>query len=72
MRSPSRKTLAELSDVLTPSDLMDVLPIGRNGVYDALKANLIPNRRIGQKLIITKTALVEFLGLGATSLQAGA
>ena len=71
MRSAVRKTLAELPDVLTPRDLMDLLPIGRNGVYDVLKANHIPNQRIGQKIIITKTALVEYLGLRANSLGAG-
>jgi hypothetical protein len=71
MRNALRTRLAELPDILTPTDLMNVLPIGRNGVYDALKANQITSRRSGQKIIITKIALVEFLGLAANGLQAG-
>lgn len=61
----------DLPDVLTPTDLMQVLPIGRNGIYDALKGNEIPNRRIGHKIIVTKVALLSYLGLGANSAGAG-
>ncbi len=53
---------AELPDVLTPTDLIAFLPIGRNGVYDALKRHAIKHVRVGQKLLITKAALREFLG----------
>ena len=51
-----------LPDVLTPQDLIAFLPIGRNAVYDALKHRRIKSVRIGQKLIITKASLREFLG----------
>ena len=54
--------LSELPDVLTPQDLIAFLPIGRNAVYDALKQQRIKNVRIGQKIIITKASLREFLG----------
>ena len=53
---------ADLPDVLTPHDLMMILPIGRNAVYDALKTQKIKNIRVGQKFLITKSALREFLG----------
>jgi hypothetical protein len=53
---------AELPDVLTPNDLIAFLPIGRNAVYDALKRQTIKHVRVGQKLLITKAALREFLG----------
>jgi excisionase family DNA binding protein len=52
----------ELPDVLTPNDLIAFLPIGRNGVYEALKRHEIKSVRVGQKLLITKAALREFLG----------
>ncbi|MGB8909096.1 MAG: helix-turn-helix domain-containing protein [Candidatus Cybelea sp.] len=53
---------AELPDVLTPRDLIAYLPIGRNAVYDALRTRAIKSVRVGQKLLITKAALREFLG----------
>jgi len=49
-------------DILTPQDLMAFLPMGRNAVYDALKAQAIKSVRVGQKFLITKAALREFLG----------
>ena len=53
---------ADLPDILTPRDLIAFLPIGRNAVYDALKRQSIRSIRVGQKLLITKAALREFLG----------
>jgi hypothetical protein len=53
---------AELPDILTPNDLMKYLPIGRDAIYLALKSQAIRNVRIGQKRILTKAALREFLG----------
>jgi excisionase family DNA binding protein len=53
---------AELPDILTPQDLFAFLPIGRNAVYDALKSQKIKSIRVGQKFLITKAALREFLG----------
>ncbi len=53
---------AELPDVLTPQDIIEFLPIGRNAVYDALKTRKIKSVRIGQKILVTKSALREFLG----------
>ncbi len=55
-------SFAALPDVLTPSDLIAFLPIGRNAVYEALKRQAIKNIRIGQRFLITKAALREFLG----------
>ena len=53
---------AELPEILTPKDLIEYLPLGRDAVYDALRSQTIRNVRIGQKFIITKGALREFLG----------
>jgi hypothetical protein len=60
--SISRARFAELPDVLTPRDLIAFLPIGRGAVYDALRTRAIKSVRVGQKLLITKAALREFLG----------
>lgn len=53
---------ASLPDVLTPKDLIAYLPIGRDPVYEALNTQLIRNVRVGQKFIVPKAALREFLG----------
>jgi excisionase family DNA binding protein len=53
---------AELPDILTPKDLMQYLPIGRDSIYEALKSQAIRNVRLGQKIIVPKAALREFLG----------
>jgi excisionase family DNA binding protein len=52
----------ELPDILTPKDLMEYLPIGRDSIYEALRSQAIRNVRIGQKIIVPKAALREFLG----------
>jgi excisionase family DNA binding protein len=41
---------------------MEYLPLGRDRIYEALKSQAIRNVRVGQKFIITKRALREFLG----------
>jgi excisionase family DNA binding protein len=52
----------DLPEILTPQNLIDYLPIGRDAVYNALKSQAIPNVRLGQKFMVTKAALREFLG----------
>jgi excisionase family DNA binding protein len=52
----------ELPEILTPQHLIEYLPIGRDAVYSALKSRAIRNVRIGQKFLVTKAALREFLG----------
>lgn len=54
--------LADLPELLTPQHLIRYLPIGRNAVYELLNAQRIRSVRIGQKFIIPKAALREFLG----------
>lgn len=53
---------ADLPDILTPHDVIAFLPIGRNAVYDAIKRHALKSIRVGQKILITKAALREFLG----------
>lgn len=56
------RSFAQLPEVLTPKDLIEYLPLGRDRIYEALKSQAIRNVRVGQKFIITKRALREFLG----------
>ncbi len=53
---------ADLPDLLTPKDLFAYLPVGRDSIYEALKSQTIRNVRVGQKFIVTKAALRDFLG----------
>jgi excisionase family DNA binding protein len=52
----------DLPELLTPKDLTEYLPLGRDAIYEALKSQTIRNVRVGQKFIIPKAALREFLG----------
>lgn len=56
------RSFEDLPDVLTPRDFIAFLPIGRSSVYEALRTHAIKSTRIGQRLLITKAALREFLG----------
>ncbi len=66
IRSTSLRTrsarFADLPDILTPRNVIAFLPIGRNAVYDAIKRQALKSIRVGQKILITKAALREFLG----------
>lgn len=57
----SRPRFEELPDLLTPQDLMRYLPVGRNAIYELLNQQRIKNLRIGQKFVIPRTALRDFL-----------
>lgn len=61
------KSFSDLPDVLTPNDLVEFLPIGRNGVYDLIGQGRIPAVRCGRKFLITKSAVGAFLGLSGES-----
>lgn len=56
-----RPRFEELPDILTPSDLVRYLPIGRDGVYQALHSGAIRSVRVGQKYLVPKEAVREFL-----------
>ena len=53
--------LEDCKDVLSVQDLYDILPIGRNAVYKLLNNNTIKNIRVGNKIIIPKQYLIDFL-----------
>lgn len=53
--------LSNLPDVLTPKELSDVLKIGITNTYKLLKQQQIKSIKIGNKYIIPKKSVVEFL-----------
>lgn len=62
MEAKQRLRFEELPDILTPRDLLHYLPIGRDAIYSALQSQAIRNIRVGQKFLIPREALREFLG----------
>lgn len=53
--------LTNYNDVLKPEDLMEILDVGRNKIYNYLKAGTIRSIRIGGKYRIPKVYLLQFL-----------
>lgn len=53
--------LENYKDVLSVQDLYNILPIGRNSIYKLLNNNTIKNIHVGNKIIIPKQYLVDFL-----------
>lgn len=51
----------KLPDVLTPKEAQVFLRLGRNATYELLKNGAIRNIRLGQKFLIPKEALRDFL-----------
>lgn len=62
MVTKQRPRFEDLPDILTPKDIMTYLPIGRDATNQALQDGTIRSVRLGQKFIVPKAALLEFLG----------
>jgi excisionase family DNA binding protein len=61
----------DLPDVLTPKEAQVFLRLGRNAIYAALQDGRIRSVRYGQKFLVPKTALREFLDHDAEEPRAG-
>ena len=48
-------------DVVNVKQLQEMLGVSRPTVYELLRENLIPHKRIGTKYIIPKWAVIKFL-----------
>lgn len=55
--------LERYDDVLTISDICEILHIGKNTAYRLLQEGEIPNRKIKHKYIIPKNGIIEYLKL---------
>lgn len=53
--------LVGYNDILTPTDVKEILKIGRNTVYDYLKDGTIRSIMIAGKYRIPKLYLLEFM-----------
>lgn len=55
--------LKKYPDVLSINDVMDILHLGRNKVYELLKQGALKSIRVGRKYIIPKKSMVDFLSV---------
>ena len=53
--------LEQYPDILSPKDLIEILPLGKNRVYELLESNVIKNKKFGRKYIIAKVSVIDFL-----------
>ena len=61
--------LENMNDVLTTKDLYDILPIGKNSLYQLLETNIIKNVRVGSKFLIPKQSVIDFLNTSDSQLS---
>lgn len=54
----------DVKDVLTVSDIQEILDIGRNSAYRLLKEGKIESVQIGKQYRISKAALIDFFKTG--------
>ena len=47
--------------VLTPREIMDILGIGKNSIYDLLNSGQLQGFRVGRSWRVTADALEEFM-----------
>lgn len=48
-------------DIVTVKELAEMLCIGRNTAYELVRANIVPNVKIGRQVRITKEAVIEYI-----------
>ena len=53
--------LETYNDVITVTELCQILNIGKNSAYKLLKENVVPNKRLMGKYIIPKIGVIRFL-----------
>lgn len=55
--------LADYPDVLTPTECMNILSIGRNAIYTLLQNDIIKSVKIGKQYRIPKSSIENYLEL---------
>jgi len=59
--NPKKHNLDNYGDVLQPEDIMAILQIGKNTVYELLKSGELRSLKIGKQYRIPKTFLQDYL-----------
>ena len=53
--------LDNLKDVLTVEDLYEILPLGKNKIYELLRSNKLQSIKVCRKYLVLKQYLFNFL-----------
>lgn len=61
--SSNSRYLSDYPDVLTPTECMNILSIGRNAIYTLLQNDIIKSVKIGKQYRIPKSSLENYLKL---------
>lgn len=54
-------TLATAPDVLTVEEAAQLLRLGKNGCYEAIRTKQLPAIKIGKRLLVAKTTIMRML-----------
>ncbi len=60
-KSDSSEVSEVSAEVLTVDQVADLLGLGRNTVYEAANRGEIPHRRVGRRLIFSRSAVMQWL-----------
>lgn len=63
INTSNSRYLANYPDVLTPTECMNILSIGRNAIYTLLQDDVIKSVKIGKQYRIPKSSLENYLKL---------
>lgn len=64
-----RSIMKNEPDVLTVHDTARILRLGKNKVYELIRSGQLPAMKLGKKLIIPKTILIDFMEDGRNYLN---
>jgi excisionase family DNA binding protein len=53
--------MSQTAEVLNVDDVAVLLGLGKNTIYEAANRGEIPHRRVGRRLIFSRTAVMEWL-----------
>lgn len=53
------------SDVVTVSELAEMLKIGRNTAYELVRCGAIPSVKVGKSIRISKEAIIDYVNQSA-------
>ena len=63
MTDKDYEMFSDYEDVVTVDDVMKMLHIGKNSVYDLLKTHRIESIRVGSRYVIPKKSVINFLNI---------
>lgn len=63
MTDKTYEMFSDYEDVVTVDDVMKMLHIGKNSVYDLLKNHRIESIRVGNRYVIPKKSVINFLNI---------